>query len=414
MMRLFLWVCVCLVVGGFLAYQIQQGSGYVLVVMGDTSIEMSVWFALMALFVLLVVAYILLVVIRGGFRGVHAAQQKIVGYSASKAQQQTVGGLIDFIEGDWAPAQKKLTRAAKNVSSPIINYLAAARCAYEMDKEQDALQLLHLAEKSADNSGLAVALTQARMQLSNQQYEQALATLARAEKINPKHNVVLTLQQQVYVALKDWTALKTLLPSLHQKKIGSVKQRYQLERTLYTEWFTEKVTKNKLLADNDKTAELAKSWSAIPEHFQKDETILSVYANELLMLKKHDDAEAILMKGLSQQWCDQWAEMYGLIVSSSPEKPLKNAEKWLKSESKNPVLLLTLGRLCLQNKQWGRAKDFFSQSITLRATADAYAELARLQHFLGADKDSQESSRQGLLHSVNTLVAVAELEHKAK
>lgn len=410
MKRLLILLCACIVLGGFLVYQMQNDSGYVLIVWGETSVEMSIWFGLAVLLAAFFVLYLLVTMIRGGFRGIHATKQKITGYSSAKAQQQTIAGLIDFIEGDWAPAHKKLTRAAKKVSAPIINYLVAARCAYEMNNEQEVLQLLHRAEKSTHQSELAVALTQARMQLSNQQFEQALATLARAEKLNPNHNVVLTLQQQVYVALKDWAALKKCLPKLHQKKIGTVEQRYHLEQTLYQECMIESVEKNKTLSLDERFSALQKVWGATPKHFQKDKKIISIYVDALIALQKYDLVEAILSQALTQQWCDKWVEQYGLIVSSQPEQQLKKAEKWQKIESKNAVLQLTLGRLCLQNQQWGRAKDFFMASLALQAKADTYAELARLYVYLGAEKESQEYDHKGLLCSVNALVAVPALD----
>jgi HemY protein len=411
MKRLLLLLCACLVLGAFLVYQMQNDSGYVLVVWGDTSIEMSIWFGLALLLALLFVLYIVITMIRGGFRGIHATKQKITGYSSGKAQQQTIAGLIDFIEGDWSPAHKKLTRAAKKVSSPIINYLVAARCAYEMNNEQEALQLLHKAEKSTAQSDLAVALTQARMQLSNQQFEQALATLARAEKLNPNHTVILTLQQQVYVALKDWPALKRCLPRLHQKKIGSVEQRYHLEKTLYQECMADGIEKSQSGSTEEKYTALQKSWNDTPKHFQKDKKIISRYVNELIALKKYDLAEDMLSRNIQKQWCDEWVATYGLIVSSQPEMQLKKAEKWQKDEAKNASLQLALGRLCLQNNQWGRAKDFLLESLRLQPQVAAYAELARLYRFLGAEEDGQKSDHQGLLYAVDALVEVPALAH---
>jgi HemY protein len=70
------------------------------------------------------------------------------------------------------------------------------------------------------------------------------------------------------------------------------------------------------------------------------------------------------------------------------------------------VLLLTLGRLCLQNKQWGRAKNFFIASIAIKAEPKTYAELARLQFYLGDEKESQDSYEKGLLSAASTLLDV--------
>lgn len=408
MTRLYLLLCVCLVLGGVLVYQMQHDSGYFLLVWGNYSVEMSIWFFLAFLLVVFYITYISLVIVRGSFKSIHATKEKFSSYSANKAQQQTLVGLIAFIEGDWKVAHRKLTRAARHSSSPIINYLAAARCAFELNDEQAASQLLHSAEKSATDSGLAVALTQARMQLSGGQYEQALATLARAESISPNHSVVLSLLQQVYVAVKDWDALKKLLPKLHKGNMGSVKERYHLEKNLYQQCFFAVIEKNKTKNDEEKLSAIHQCWIETPEHFQQDEAILSAYVGELIALKKYALAEIATTKGLSKQWCDHWVLLFGFIHSLHPESALKKAERWLKTNEKNAILQLTLGRLCLQNKQWGRAKDFFLESLRIEKRSDTYAELARLQAFLGEEKESQESHRQGLLHAVDSLIEISE------
>jgi HemY protein len=316
------------VLGGFLVYQVQQGSGYVLLVWGDTSIEMSLWFGLAMLVISLVVLWVAYTLIRGGYRGARFAKQKIGGYGAEKTQQQTITGLIEFIEGNWSSAHKKLTRAAKKVPAPIINYLAAARCAYELGNEQEALQLLHSAEKSAPNGGLAVSLTQARMQLSNQQYEQALATLNRAAKINSNHNVVLTLQKQVYVALKDWGALQKLLPKLHQQTIGSVKERYYLEQLLYRELLKETVSKTNTLPKAKKLEALKQRWKNIPQHFQQDEGVLVNYVNELIALNGHGRGD--FSKRLKYPVARSMGGIIRLGTQQQHRKSLKNSGKMAK------------------------------------------------------------------------------------
>lgn len=410
MMRNFLLFCAFIVAGSFLVYQVQQGSGYVLVVWGETSIEMSLWFGLAVLLLFVFALYLVITIIRSGFLGIDSARQKIAGYSSQKAQQKTIAGLIAFIEGDWSSAHRQLTRAAKKVSSPIINYLAAARCAYEMGNEQEALQLLHSAEKSTQNSELAVALTQVRMQLSNQQFEQALAILSRASKLSPNHNVILKLQQKVYIALKDWAALKKLLPKLHQQDIGSVKERYHLEKMLYRELLAEQVHKNKRLPEEEKFSALSQCWKSLPNHFQQDEQVVTVYVSELVDLQKYSEAKAVLEKSLRKSLNNEWIKLYGLITCTDKKAELIHAEKWLTVEPKNATVLLAVGRLCLQNQQWGRAKDFFKASLSLDAQAETYAELARLQNFLGEKEESQQAYQAGLLSTASTLVDISEFK----
>ena len=410
MIQFFILLCVCLVIGGSVVYLVQQGSGYFLIVWGDTSIEMSLWFGVFSLLLVVLLVWLSLYIFRYGIRGIISTKNKITGYGVHKAQKMTTAGLVHFIEGDWQAAYKKLTRSANKVDEPIINYLAAARCAYEVGDEHNALQLLHKAEKSASNSELAVALTQARMQIANQQYEQALATLQRISLIKPDHGIVLSLQQKLYVELHDWLSVKELLPRLHQQKIGTVKERYYLEKTIHHSMLKESIVKAQSLSLIDAAAQLDKEWRKIPEHFQRDVEVRTDFINELIRCKKYNDAQASILSGLNQQWCDQWVVLYGLLTPKDAPGALTIAESWLKNQAENASLMLTLGRLCLYNQQWGRAKDFFEKSIRLSPQAEAYAELARLHNFLGNEQESQQACRQGLLSSISSLSAVVDFE----
>ncbi len=49
----------------------------------------------------------------------------------------------------------------------------------------------------------------------------------------------------------------------------------------------------------------------------------------------------------------------------------------------DPALTLTLARLCIANKLWGKARNYLDASLTVEPSADAYAELGRLLVFLG-------------------------------
>ena len=84
---------------------------------------------------------------------------------------------------------------------------------------------------------------------------------------------------------------------------------------------------------------------------------------------------------ISQQWHNGLVELYGRIRHSQPERSLQYALEWLKKHPQSPILLLTLGRLSMQNRQWQEAKAYFEQSLSLHKNTETYAEFVRLlQH----------------------------------
>jgi HemY protein len=406
MKKLFIVFCLALVVVSFLVYFIQQEGSYFLIVLGNTSIEMNLWFAVGVFLLVLFIIWLSIILVSRSVKKMYLVRQKILGRSEKKAQFKTTQGLIAFIEGDWQLAHKKLVLSARNASSPIVNYLAAARCASEMGEEKEALQLLQKAGKTVGDNELAIALTQAKMQLSHKQYEQALVSLSRAEKINPTHKVVLSLQKTAYFALKNWSALKKILPVLHEKNIGTLEERYYLEQALCQETVKDNIQKNAALTSEQRVSLLEGCVNNLPAHFRKDSTILTLYINTLVELNAYDNAAKILARNINREWNESWVQQYGLLNYKDAQAALAQAESWLKQEKGSAVLHLTLGRLCLQNKQWGRAKDFLLSSIAVKPLAESYAELARLQRYLGDEKDSQQSYQQGLTNTAAMLLDV--------
>lgn len=213
---------------------IPADAGYVLISLGRISIETTFWMAAAIFIGTLLTLYLSYRVIRALYLGTTGGMHFLMHGSERNAQRRTSQGLIEFIEGDWKRAKRHLLRSVKKSPTPLINYLAAARSAYELGEHDEAMQLLHNAEQQAPDNMLAIALTQARMQLANKKYEQCIATLARVKNTSSEHPVVLDLLKQAYLALHDWEGLRQLLPELRQQKNISVAELSQLQLHIST------------------------------------------------------------------------------------------------------------------------------------------------------------------------------------
>jgi len=81
-------------------------------------------------------------------------------------------------------------------------------------------------------------------------------------------------------------------------------------------------------------------------------------------------------------------------------------EKWLKSRPNNSTLMLSLGRACLRNRLWGKAREYFKSALrfskSMAVSAEANAELARLLDHMG------EHAQSAALYGK----AMAQLNHK--
>ncbi len=383
MKRVLFVVFASLLLGALLMQKIAEGSGYVLISLGNTSVAMSFWTAVGAVILLALFGYILLWFFGGGWRLLRGGVTRLGARGQRSAQQRMNQGLIDFIEGNWKQALKHLKRSAEKSSAPMINYLASARCAHELGDEAQALELLHAAEKISPDNKIAAILTQARMLLAAEKYEQCVANLERARKISPHHPMVLSLLFEVYGHLKDWSAAKDLLPTMVKQKILPATKLQQLEKRCYQQWWQQSAERLKKIAAEDGASELQKQWDEAPSQVRQDQTSLTIYLQQLIKISAEDRAESLLRKELKREWNEELVLLYGTLAGRDSKKQLLLAETWLKQRPGSAELLLTLGRLCLRNSEWQKAQSYLESSLKLKQNPVAAAELARLLAHLG-------------------------------
>ncbi|GAB1255661.1 heme biosynthesis HemY N-terminal domain-containing protein [Aurantivibrio plasticivorans] len=406
MKRLFLLIVASLFAGAFLFQKISEGSGYVLIALGNTRVEMSFWVALALIILLVLLSILVWWLIARSWRIVSLGGKTLGVRSNRWVQQRTAKGIINFIEGNWTLARKHLIRSAPRADYPLINYLAAARSSYELGNTQEAFDLLHKAERSSPDSGLAVALTQARMLLVGQKYEQCLANLERAKKIAPDHPVVLDLLQQTYLRLEDWSALKAIIPELKRYDVMDEHALYDLERKLYLSSLIEVANKAEFQNREAGGARLKKEWDAIPSALKKDVSVIVLYVEKLQLMDMGQEAFRILRHALKQNWHNQLINLVGRVNSADPKKQLLVAEGWLKERPGDAMLMLTLGRLSLLNQQWTQAKEYFESSLKLEKSAETYAELGRLCGHLGEYEQSSNYYQASLGLAADALPAL--------
>ncbi|MCU7859749.1 MAG: heme biosynthesis protein HemY, partial [Candidatus Thiodiazotropha sp. (ex Lucinoma kastoroae)] len=323
---------------------VKQDNGYVLIGYGEWTIEGS-----LALFVLAGLALFLLVYasIRLLSHLWHMPE-RVASWRQKRrslrAQHALTRGLVELAEGRWKVAERHLTRYAVQSETPLLNYLAAARAAQLQGEHTRRDDYLHLAHESMPSADVAVGLTQAELQLAHQQYEQALATLMHVRSLSPKHNYVLTLLKKLYENLKEWQKLEEMLPELKRRKVIDEKAYHLLETRVYCERLKQEAT----TLDS-----LVQFWQSIPKGVRQQQQVLLDYCWYMMALDAGSRVEPLIAAALQREWNSELVSLYGTIELADSSHQLDVAEGWLKNHQDDPVLLLALARLSLQNKLWG-------------------------------------------------------------
>jgi len=406
-MKLLIQTIAVIIAGMALSMAVREDPGYVLLGIGNYSIETSLVIFAVAAFVVYILLYLTLKILGGVF----FAPSKIGKWQNQRRDRVAATalsrGLLAQAEGKWRQSEKALLTYAKKTDSAI-NYLAAAKSAQAQGSIDRMNQYLDLAQETDPASSSAIRLTQAELLIDSEQYDRATAALLRIRQEDPKNSRALLLMTKLFKKSGNWEKLSELLYDLKRNRIVQYDVFNQLEAQVYAELL-------KKACLSDKLIEVRNAWSIIPKHLQKDSTIIAILAKKLIDEGEHTEAEPYLRSGIRQHWDDELVHLYGLIYTENPYDQLSSAEKWYKQNSNNPTLLLTLGRLSSRSELWGKARSYLETSVENGGGAEAYHALAQVLEHIDEPELAASMYRKGLeIASGKGLPELAALTAKKK
>jgi HemY protein len=359
--------------------------GYVLIGYGDWSLETT----LLVLVAVLAGLYLALRFLAGLRRlpGRLLHWRRLRG--ERRARNALNRGLIELAEGQWATAEKRLVRHAATSDNALITYLAAARAAQQQGAHDRRDQYLSLAHGSMPEADVAVGLSQAELQMAHGQLEQALATLRHLRQIAPRHGYVLKMLMKLYQRLQDWQSLRDLLPELRRRKVIGEEELKRLNLEIHQALLEQ-------AARRDDPEALREAWGWLPRSLAQDESLLVIYVTRLQRHGQVEEAQELLRNAIRRHWSQRLVYLYGQLEGGDSGRRLNEAEGWLREHEKDPVLLLTLGRLCLANRLWGKARAYLEASVQLAPTMETCQALGALLEQLGEPDKAMACYRQGM------------------
>lgn len=348
----------------WLGIEMSQANNYVLITYNNWVIEASVWVSLAVIFILFIAFYFLLRLISRSMSISKRYRLWKKSWRERKAQALTQAGLCELAEGQWGKAENKLSKAAKLSRKPLISYLGAATAAnaqHAFDRRENYLRLAHNSNKQA---AIAIGVTQAKLQLETEQWEQALSTLQHLNQLSPNHGHILKLLLEINVRLAQWEKSRELLALVKKHKAITKKTYGQYEHLINLEL---------LKSIANKGEDTSSFWHSLPKQ-QRDERLTVIYVNSLLEQQNDDAALNVITKFLKNNWSQQLLQSFSQTNISNTKK-LEIAESWLTHHPQDATLLTILGQLSSQERLWGKAKAYLLQSIQLQPSIAAYRVL---------------------------------------
>lgn len=388
-MRTLLTGLLLLALSVLLALAVKSDNGYILIGYKQWSIEGSLAFFVIVNLLVFVLLHLLIKVMSGLWsipKQLHGWQDN---RSHERARRELNQGLLQLSEGHWQSAERQLVRHADRSDAPLLNYLAAARSAQQQGAHDRRDHYLQLAQESVPAADVAVGLTQGELQLEQGQLEQALATLKHLRQIAPRHTHVLKLMKELYERMEQWNELHALLPELKKRQVVSESELRDLELRVC----------RKLLvgaANNRDEDSLRNTWKEFPQSLRRNPQMVMLYANYLKERAADDEVAQLLKQAIEHEWSDELVELYGRAKATDAAGQLTQAEKWLQHQPRNSTLLRTLGRLCLRNRLWGKARSYLEASVGAKPNAAAYRELGVLLERMGEARQAMANFKAAL------------------
>ncbi len=318
----------------------------------------------------------------------------------TRASQDLTNGLVHFSEGHWEQAEKILLGNVKYSETPSLNYLVAARSAHMQEAYERRDRYLKNASEQGGDVQTAVSVSQAEMQFSGGQLEQARATLIRLLEVAPNHPYAIKLLAKVYYRQEDWINLFELLPKLVKENKGLNKGLINSEDSEKYETTALKGIFHTLAQNNDKQ-QLQLLWKKLPANIKEKPQATLLYCKALSDTGDVTASDKLLVSSINKNWDEQLINRYGEIDHQNLGTAIKVAEKWLLDHEKSPMLLLALARLHRKFQLWGKSKSYYNSSLNFSPSSAVYLEFAELLEELEEDENAEVCYKQGLHYSIH-------------
>jgi HemY protein len=347
---------------------IELDDGFAVLVYGQTTVEMPLWFVFLAMIVFSFASYYLARGLRFLLITPRLMNRWFNRRGVARTHNLTVKGFLSLLEGNWSAASRDLLKAADKSPAPILNYLLAARARLENDDLSGAETLLEKATEMMPEAKIAVGIYHAQLLQQVELHEQAHGLLSALATEKPRHALLQKMLMASYRQRGEAQKVLGMYPSLQKQKILSSSEMESLLRETCMQ-----IVDQTTLPDA-----LEKHWAMFPALAKQNRQVIAAYCRALLRLKQDSVAEELLRKTLIKHWNTELVTLFGLAHGQDALVQLQTAEQWLKNHLDEDALLLALARISQRNQLWAKARDYYLDYIRRTNSAEAQQEMARL------------------------------------
>lgn len=378
---LFLIVC-----GLYLGPKLAAYQGYVLIVLEQGTLQMSVLGSLLVLTLGLISLAVLAWLVLYLYGVLSNSQKWFFGFNRRKQRNAFRQGLLALAEGDSQNAIKQLNKVTSSDFSAL-NLLANAEAHLQQGNPEQAMILWQQAAEHP-KAQLAADLQRMRHYMQTQRPEQTLALINTLSEKQQKHPKVIRLWAGALAANGDWQALNQHLAGW-KKALGKD-----------YDYFWQQASRGNFaqIASSEGANQLKQTWQALPRATRNNPAQQAAYIQQLIDQGMHLDAEQALVDYQKKQLQDELFPLFKKLKIANPIASLRFLEQAIKRDSDNAALYSTLGHLAYQGKDLDLAEKSLAKAIQLANQAEdvlLLAEVSEAKHNAPQALQLYKQSAQG-------------------
>lgn len=228
-----LMLAAMLLAGGLVYWGLDYARGYILIMIGDRVVQLSLWLTVLLLAVFGLGWYGLKLLWRGLTQPGLNAWRGRRGRREARNRRAVMVALADFYEGHWARARTALVQSAPRSEIPGLNFVLAADAATRLGQDTEAEELLAAAAREVPEDNAALALMRARLAVRRGDETRAVDQLRAALAAHADHPGLLAELRDSLLRQQDWEGLAGLLPGLRRVRVAPPEDLAALELQVY-------------------------------------------------------------------------------------------------------------------------------------------------------------------------------------
>ncbi len=371
-MKILFWALVLFGLAVAAALGARLNDGYVLLVFPPYRAEVS-----LNLFVLALVAIVLALYMAMRALAVTVGLPKRVREYRERRQRERAGLVFQdavrlLFEGRFGQAMKKAGEAYAADTAPGLSALIAARAAQRLREPEKLQDWMTRAMSDDPRNEAATLMLEAEMMNESRRFDEALAALDRLQDKKGRHIAALRLELRARQGSGDWDGVLKLARQLEKRDALPP----EVAREIKTLAHLENIARRR--ADAGRLQDYLR---AVPAA-EYGRRLALAGARALVELDATEAAQKLIegaLDGYSEAgWQPELVALYGGLTGPGLTARIARAENWLRQYPDEAALLLALGRMCMNQRLWGKAQSYLEASLALEETRDAHLALADL------------------------------------